>query len=250
MSEQDHIDHNRETEEAILRNVKEYGCHIAFLEGDGYLPAFVYTIGLYKTYQHPEIIVFGLKPELMQHLINHVSEALKKGETFKPNQDYDGFLDKYPIQFLEVEKDHYVDYLGYGGWFYDHTFDFPTYQLVWTDKQGRYPWEADFFEDWKRCQPLLDRNTDFKFYEERNVCVYTTKATLDGQPILRVYHNEDGDWQFHSEEDPKIEDAVLVSLESLVKADPTLNELYYLNYGQSAERSDVEAEWTVFDAED
>jgi hypothetical protein len=140
--------------------------------------------------------------------------------------------------------------LGYGGWFYNQTFNFPTYQLVWTDKEGKYPWEKEFNENWKFKQPLLDRNTNFKFYEERNLGVYTTQKTLEGNPILRVYHNKDGSWQFHSEEFPIIENSKIICLEKLVKKDPSLNEIHYLNYGQYAIRKSVNSKWEIFNEEE
>jgi hypothetical protein len=248
--QQEHINHNKEAEKRIIEDVQKYGFHKALIEDDGYLPGFVYSIGFFKTYQHPEIIIFGLKTDVMNNLIHHVGEEIKKGKRFLTGIDYEGFLSNYPIRFIEVDKEHYSDYLGYCGWFYNQTFDFPTYQLVWTDKEGKYPWEEGFFEDWKFKQPILDRNTDFKFYEERNLGVYTTQATLDGKPILSVYHNKDGDWQFHSEEFPEIENSKIVCIENLVKDDKSLNEIHYLNFGQYAIRKDVNSEWEIFNEEE
>jgi hypothetical protein len=118
--------------------------------------------------------------------------------------------------------------------FYDNNLEFPAYQLVWTDKERRDPWEIGFNENWKFKQPVLDRTTDFKFYEERNLGVFTTQETLDGKPILWVDHNEDGDWQFHSDQNSDLESVKWVGLESRVNLDPTLNEIYCLNFGQSA----------------
>ena len=248
--EQEHKNHNQAAEKRIIHDVEKYGFHLALINGDGYLPAFVYSIGLFKTYQHPEIITFGLKAEVMNHLISNIKEEIKKGTKFLTGIDYNGYLSNYPIRFIEVKKEHYPDYLGYCGWFYDRTFNFPTYQLVWTDKEGNYPWEENFFEDWKFKQPILDRNIDFKFYEERNLGVYTTQATLDGKPILRVYHDKDGEWQFHSEAFPKIENSRIVCLEHLVEKDKSLNKIHYLNYGQVAIRKDVKSEWEIFDNEE
>lgn len=250
MNEQDHIEHNKETEEIILENVKKYGFHIALFEKDSYLPDFVYSIGFYKNYQHPEIIIFGLKPEVMANLLHSFEEKIKKGVKFNLNEDYTGFLSNYPVRFIKVDKNYYPDYLGYCGWFYNQTFDFPAYQLVWTDKEGKYPWEESFYENWKFKQPLLDRNIDFKFYEERNLGVYTTQKTIEGNPILWVYHNNDGDWQFHSEEYPIADDAKIVTLESLVSKDPSLNDIYFLGHGQYATRKNMNSEWEIFEDND
>ena len=129
-------------------------------------------------------------------------------------------------------------------WF-NQGIDFPVLQLVWPDKQNKYPQQDDFNPNWKFKQPLLDRNTDFKFYEERNCGVYTTKQVLEGAPILFVYHNEDGDWQFHSSAEPDLNDAKLVCLEEIVKLDPTINEIYYLPYGWAAWRDSKNEEWVT-----
>ncbi len=39
----------------ILQNIEQYGCHLVLIEADNYLPAFVYSIGLYQKFGHPEI---------------------------------------------------------------------------------------------------------------------------------------------------------------------------------------------------
>jgi len=246
---ENHEEHDKRAKERILNDIKEYDCHLALLESDGYSPAFVYTIGLYEKFQHPEIIIFGLKTDVMGHLLNELKNEIKKGGIYKPNQKYSGLLDGYEIQFLEVNEESYADYLGYAGWYYKNTFDFPVLQMIWPDKQRKWPWESGFNKNWKFKQPLLDRNTNFKYQEERNLGVYTTFHAFEGKPILYVYHNEDGDWQFHTEYEPKIEDSKLVCLEEIVKLDSTLNEIYYLNYGQTAYRNEIGGEWTIEESE-
>lgn len=226
----------------INHNIDQYGCHLVLVEADNYLPAFVYSIGLFKKFRHPEIICFGLKSEVSAAIINHACDLIKSGETFQSNKLYKGFLEGYNIQFLEVAKENYQNYVGYAGWFYN-SFDFPLLQLVWPDKQHNFPWDGGFNPDWKFKQPLLDRNTDFKFYEERNLGVFTTKQAFNGDTILYVYHNNDGDWQFHTTSEPDLKDSMLVSLEEITKLDPSVNELFNLQYGWRAWRASKADEW-------
>lgn len=242
-------EHDKQIKENIINNIKEHDCHLALLESDDYLPALVYTIGLYEKFQHPEVIIFGLKTEVMGHLLNGLRDEIRKGKSYKPNQTYPGFLEGYEIQFLEVKKENYPDYLGYAGWYYKKTFDFPVLQMIWPDKDHKWPWESEFNENWKFKQPLLDRNIDFKYQEEKKLGVYTTHHALAGKPILYVHHNEDGDWQFHTEFEPKIEDSKVVCLEEIIKLDSTLNEIYYLNYGQTAYRNEIGGEWIIEESE-
>ncbi|NDV59731.1 DUF4262 domain-containing protein [Bacteroides sp. 519] len=243
MIEDNHTHHDREAKKTILSNIETYGCHLALIEPDNYLPGFVYTIGLHKKFNHPEIICFGLHNEIMGAILNHARDLIKQGASFEPGKPYGGFLKGYDIQFLEVEKEFYADYVGYAGWFYDNSFDFPLLQIVWPDKQHNFPWDKAFNPDWKFRQPLLDRNTDFKFYEERNLGVYTTKQAFEGEPILFVYHNKDGNWQFHTTSEPNTDDAQLVCLEEIIKLDPSINEVYHLQYGWRAWRESSNAEW-------
>ena len=243
MTEEEHNKHDLEAKQVILKNIEEYGCHLALLEPTNYLTGFVYTIGLYKKFNHPEIICFGLKSDVIGRILNHAADLIKKGDVLKTQKLYSGFPQDYNIQFIEVDIEYYQNYLGYAGWFYDMTWDFPALQLVWPDKQHKFPWEEGFNSDWKFKQPMLDRNLDFKFYEERNLGVYTTKQAFEGHPILYVYHNKDGDWQFHTSEEPNLSDAKLACLEEITKLDPTINEIFHLDYGGRAWRESKDNEW-------
>ena len=73
---------------------------------------------------------------------------------------------------------------------------------------------------------------DWQFDDPPNAASLTTSFVLDGSPILRVYHDYDGGWQFHgSPEDPATPDvARIVSLESIVARDSTLVELHDLPF--------------------
>lgn len=245
----DHYKHDEQITANILKDIDEHGVHIAFVDTDGYSPLFGYSIGLYKGFNHPELIIIGLPPESIGAIINGAKSKIENGTRYIQDVKYDGFLQSYPMQFIEVQLEHYQDYVGYAGWYNDNSFDFPVLQMVWPDKENHFPWDEDFNPKFKFQQPLLDRNVNFKFLEERNLGVYTTLEVLEGALIRFVYHNEDGDWQFHSEQEPNLEHAKVVCLEDLVNRDPSLNEIYYLNYGESAERSDVNSGWKVFDAD-
>ncbi len=239
----DHSQHDIDARQTILDNIEQYGCHLALLEPDNYLPGFVYTIGLFKNFGHAELICFGLKTDVAAAILNHPRDLIKNRETLTTNKPYADFLEDYEIRFLQADKAFYSNYVGYAGWFYNMTFDFPLLQLVWTDKQNRFPWEEGFNPAWKFKQPLLDRNTDFKFYEEKNLGVYTSKQALNGDPVLYVYHKNDGDWQFHTCLEPNLDDARLVCLSEMTKLDPTINDLYHLQFGWWAWRDTREDEW-------
>jgi hypothetical protein len=232
-------------ETKIIQDIEEFDCHNVLIEDDGYLPAFVYSIGLYKNFNHPEIIVFGLNKDMMGRIINNIKDDIKSGQSFNPSITYSGIIEGFDVQFLEVEKENYQDYVGYASWYNKSPHDFPLLQLVWPDKENNWPWEESFNENWKFKQPLLDRNSKFKFYEEENLGVFTTYHVFDGKPILHVFHNEDGDWQFHTEDDPNIDDSKIVCLKDIIELDPTLKQIHYLNFGGYAYRNGIGEEWTI-----
>jgi len=51
------------SEELLVRtktNISNYGLQVIMVSGTDYSPSFAYSIGLFETYKHPEIICFGL----------------------------------------------------------------------------------------------------------------------------------------------------------------------------------------------
>jgi hypothetical protein len=147
--------HDQEEKQQIFDNIENFGCHLILIEPDNYLPGFVYSIGLYKKYQHPEIICFGLKTEVSAGIINHACDLIKKGEIFTTGQLYSEFLEGYEIQFIEIDKEYYKNYVGYANWFYDKSSEFPLLQIVWPDKKHIFPWDKDFNPVWNKSPSLI-----------------------------------------------------------------------------------------------
>jgi hypothetical protein len=89
-------------------------------------------------------------------------------------------------------------------------------------------------------------NVDWQFDGAPNTACVATSFVLDGLPILRVYHDYEGGWQFHGSPDhPATTDvARLVSLGSMIARDMTLSELHDLPYGWRASRVTAESPWT------
>jgi len=152
------------------------------------------------------------------------------------------FFVNISTQFVPVNNSYLLNYFGYAIDYYGN-IGFPAIQLVWTDRNHKLPWEADFEEHFTDKQPSLDRNVDFKFHETRNLVVFTTRQWLKkNKPILKVVHDYNGDWQFLTG-DQILSDARLIALEELIKQDVTLNEVFNLNYGEEAERSFIGDVW-------
>ena len=89
-------------------------------------------------------------------------------------------------------------------------------------------------------------NTNWEFHDPPNAASLTTTFVLDGAPVMRVYHDYDGGWQFHGSPDqPATTDvARLVSLSSMIGRDSSLAELSDLPYGWRAIRTSADSPWS------
>lgn len=232
-----------------ISDIEQFGLSVIMVQATDYLPSFAYSIGLWQQFNHPEIICFGLSLENLHGLINDVAELVKNKETIETGKLYHDFFESGSTQFVKVDHRSIADYFGKAIHFYDSS-EFSALQLVWTDRNDKFPWDEDFEEEFIYKQPLLDRNAEFKFSEETNLGVFTTRQWLEEHsPILHVVHDEEGDWQFLTG-DQTSEDIKLVALKELVLSDPTLNEIFDLDYGEEATRDAVGEQWIRTQEED
>jgi hypothetical protein len=85
-----------------------------------------------------------------------------------------------------------------------------------------------------------------EFTDNTNVAVFTTKHILnDNSPILYIYHDEDGAWQFFGNEDATEENARLVCLADMIEIDNSILEIAYMPMGYYAYRADKKSEWKI-----
>jgi hypothetical protein len=77
---------------------------------------------------------------------------------------------------------------------------------------------------------------------------YTTALVMSGSPILRVYHDYEGDWQFHGDATQSADpaDGRIVCLADMVDRDASVTALHDLPCGWRAERASAMAQWTRF----
>lgn len=230
--------------------IHESGCLITHIPEDSYLPGYSFTTGLFQQFGHPEIVCFGLNMDTAQNLLNTLKDYVEDGEVFEVDKIYNNKLIKgFDITFVKVDPVFYKSYLGYTRWFYKSD-DFPVMQLVWPDSNNRFPWAKNYQKQLVFTQPLLDRNTDFFFYEERNRPIFTTENVLSKKEFVKyVVHDEEGDCFFTEEVDTDPETLIMVSLDSLVKIDPSLNSIFYLPFNHEAIRSSQDAKWETQESE-
>jgi hypothetical protein len=83
-----------------------------------------------------------------------------------------------------------------------------------------------------------------RFAEPDDLAVFTTRSIVfEGQPILRIVHDSDGDWQFLDGGDVDVESAAVVGLYEIVERDPSVLECSDLPKGWVAFRSHQQDLW-------
>ena len=93
-------------------------------------------------------------------------------------------------------------------------------------------------------QPVIDGKNDWLFPNPQNTLVFTTTYVQSKQyPILEVYHDEDGDWQFMCGTTNTSADGLLVCIGHVLNWDPTLALLHDLEPGHCAIRTEPGKEW-------
>ena len=233
-----------EDEQRVIDDIHRVGWHIVGIEDDLEGPPFAYSIGIQHTLSHPEIIIFGLNDApVMMNIINTIGEEIRKGARFQDWYESDQILQGYSCIFRTVPPDVFPDYLGYAMWFYRPN-PFPVLQCVWPDSQHRFPWHPDCQSGVRDRQPILAQQTGWPFTAGKNRAVFATKPVLDGsQPILRVSHDDEGDWHFLCGTTNSTDDARIVCLHNIVELNPSVTELADLPEGWGAIRESVNSPW-------
>jgi len=141
-------------DEKLFSDVAKYGWHVLKIFAKEDTPGWAFSIGLYKNFNHPEIVVFGLNHDVMHSIINSIGEEVRVGKRFEIDGLYSDLIEAYSCTFKQVKQVWYNPFLGYANWFYQG-LDYPVLQCIWPDKNSRYPWDSDFNPNWVWAQPLL-----------------------------------------------------------------------------------------------
>lgn len=123
------------------------------IEGDRDID-FAYSVGLYKSFGHPELVVFGLPDETMQELINDVGERIEAGAVFTDGDRSGDFLEGYDVAFRAVPAGQLQPRFSWLRDYYERD-DVPVMQIVYPDKRRKWPWDAAAGEGFARSQPVL-----------------------------------------------------------------------------------------------
>jgi hypothetical protein len=140
----------------VMRDIRKYGCQVIHVLEDEKNPPFSYSVGIRESSQAPELIVIGLRQEMAHFVVNEYNRRIRTGEEFATGQEYEGFLNEFPVLFEKVLKKHRDKYLRWDLWFYRGK-PFDALQLIYPTTKGIWPWEKRSSKWFRGYQPLLGR---------------------------------------------------------------------------------------------
>jgi hypothetical protein len=147
-----------DTDRRVLADIEEHGWHAIAINDEDPSP-YVFSVGIMHTLGHPELVMFGLDPELMHDVLWTAYRDVQSGRRIDADGLYEGLIEGYAVAAREVHGSWHAHYLGYAQWHRRYVGKRGTLramQLVWPDKAGRFPWEDGCHASVVDLQPRLD----------------------------------------------------------------------------------------------
>lgn len=137
----------------VMADVAQLGFHVAAADDRERGPR-AYSVGLFRSWDHPEVALFGLAPEALRAAIDRLGERVRAGERFDHGDLAVDVLDDRAVAFRRIVPHHYAAFLPEAVWYHDGA-RFPALQVVWADRDGRFPWDRWFPRALREAQPVL-----------------------------------------------------------------------------------------------
>ncbi|MEF3083613.1 DUF4262 domain-containing protein [Luteimonas sp. SMYT11W] len=143
-----------ESEQKVIDDIANFGWHCVNIHPEGEHVGYAFTVGLFKTYGHPELIIFGLSAKVAHQMLSIAADAAKSGAPIDLTKPTDALLNDYMCCFVEVPLSQYYEHVGFCRWYY-HGNGFPLYQVVWPSLDGMYPWHDHASSNFQAAQPVI-----------------------------------------------------------------------------------------------
>jgi hypothetical protein len=144
-----------DADRSVIRDIATRGWHIVTVAERNDQPGWAFTIGLQGSFEHPEVIVFGLPGKVNQEIVERIARDIAAGTAHPAASTCDTILQGLPCEFRPVARGWYETFLGYAVWYYGDP-NFPVVQFLWPDRENRLPDQSDFDPELAGLQPLLE----------------------------------------------------------------------------------------------
>jgi hypothetical protein len=133
--------------------VAQAGYHVVDGASTGGAPAFAFSVGLFRSFDHPEVALFGLSADVLDGAVRRVAERVRAGERFDEGDVVEALVDGRAVAFRRIVPRHYATHLGHAVWYHGGA-RFPALQALWAEG-GHFPWERWFPRGLLDEQPAL-----------------------------------------------------------------------------------------------
>ena len=127
-------------------------------------PSFVYTVGLLTTFNHPELVLFGLETSTAHSILSSLVREIRNGRSFAKAGTYRGVLEgDVPLLVRKVHPSQHEVFLGYAMAhcrMMGKMGSLAAMQVFWPDQQGKFPIDPGCKVAARNVQPQLDRPGD------------------------------------------------------------------------------------------
>nr|WP_281175023.1 DUF4262 domain-containing protein [Knoellia subterranea] len=223
-------------------------------------PDFAYTVGLGHRCGHPELLISGLDPTVMHHVLNDVAQRVMDGRGLKPGDVLEGVLLGVPVVVEAVNAEASRGTVTWSGWFHRRRPE--ALAIVWPSTHGVFPWQPGAPAALNERQPPAWRvphehtggvacDPQWVFPVPADRMAFTCTHVIDeGAAVLWVAREADPsrgeDWSIHcGAPGHDTGDMRLAHLSHLVRSAPSLIAVSDMGLDEEAYRESPEAEWVV-----
>ncbi len=139
----------------VAATVSDHGWAVTGRHGDEAAPPWSYSVGMWVSHQVPELILCGLPVDSGAAIINAIGARIADGAEYSPGDVLDDIC-AAPLALRPVESSWRATggLLGISHAFYGMVRP-PYLQVVWSDRNGTFPWEQGSPPRLAGMQPLL-----------------------------------------------------------------------------------------------
>jgi Domain of unknown function (DUF4262) len=230
----------------LVWQVEEHGWSVVAVAEELEVPGWAYSVGLWHTLRSPEVCMFGLRGRDMHAWINAAGHQVRAGQALRADEERLGVLDGFPVTVRPVHPSWQAELFAIADGFYRGPV--PAMQLIWPDRDGRFPWQPGAGERCRTHQPQLwlprddhppgiwTRLADLEVSPfpdtGGNELVVGSRRVINGEaPIVGIVHTRDGRWEFR---DGAEGETGMVHLRHLVTAHPHIRDFADLPRGHAA----------------
>lgn len=130
-----------------IGHVQEHGWSVVQIPEDDLGPGWAFTVGIWHSHRQPELAIFGLDVDTMKGCLNVVGGQTASGRPPELGHERSNVVDCHPVLFTAIDPRWYKAFFGSAISFYRRP-PIPFVQVLWTDRHGRFPTDAD-------CEPVV-----------------------------------------------------------------------------------------------